>query len=131
MSTFKGDNHSIDYQVQAFAKARFCASFFFNDNNNRNNFKQMKKKIIIIISEVPSPYDLVVGGTLKLSSLIHSLLDFDIKMMFELIKYVLEFITRFLPLLAVFISNRLYQSKTVTTYKRYILAVPFFRRFTR
>ena len=45
-----------------------------------------KKKIIIIISEVPSPYDLVVGGTLNLSSLIHSQLDFDIKMMFELIK---------------------------------------------
>ena len=48
MATFKGNNHSIDYQVQAFAKARFCASFFFffkdNDNNNRNNFKQMKKK---------------------------------------------------------------------------------------
>ena len=44
------------------------------------------KKIIIIISEVPSPHDLVVGGTLNLSSLIHSLLDFDIKMMFKLIK---------------------------------------------
>ena len=46
----------------------------------------MKKKIIIIIIEVPSPYDLVVGGMLNLSSLIHSLLDFDMKMMFELIK---------------------------------------------
>ena len=47
----------------------------------------MKKKIIIIIiREVLSPYDLVVGGTLNLSSLIHSLLDFDIKMMFEHIK---------------------------------------------
>ena len=58
-----------------------------NDNNNRNNFKQMNKKIIIITE------DLIVGGTLNLSSLTHSLLDFDIemvyfdtKMMFELIK---------------------------------------------
>ena len=41
----------------------------------------MKKKIII--TEVPSPYDLVGGGKLNLSSLT---LDFDIKMMFELIK---------------------------------------------
>ena len=45
-----------------------------------------KKKIIINITEVLSPYDLVVGGTLNLSSLTHSLLDLDIKMMFELIK---------------------------------------------
>ena len=45
----------------------------------------MKKKKIII-NKVSSPHDLVVGGTLNLSSLIHSLLDFDIKMMFELIK---------------------------------------------
>ena len=86
MSIFKGKNHCMECQVQAFAKARFCAGFFFkeNDNNNRNNFKQMNKKIII--TEVQSPYDLVVGGTLNLSSLAHSLLDFDIKMMFKLIK---------------------------------------------
>ena len=45
----------------------------------------MKKKNNII-SKVPSQNDLVVGGTLNLSSLIHSLLGFDIKMMFELIK---------------------------------------------
>ena len=29
MSIFKGNNHCIDSQVQAFTKARFCASFFF------------------------------------------------------------------------------------------------------
>ena len=48
--------------------------------------KKKKNILIIIITEVPSPYDLVVGGMLNLSSLTHSLLDVDIKMMFELIK---------------------------------------------
>ena len=49
----------------------------------------LSQDFLIIITEVPSPYNLLVGGTLNLSSLTHSLLDSDIKMMFELIKYVL------------------------------------------
>ena len=46
----------------------------------------MNKKKIIITE------DLVVGGTLNLSSLTHSLLDFDIKMMYFDIKMIFELI---------------------------------------
>ena len=85
----------------------------------------------IIITEVQSPYDLVVGGTLNLSSLAHSLVTrFWYKDDVRAYKISIIIYHKIFTSLAALISNTLYQSKTVTTYKKYILAVPFLRRFT-
>ena len=84
-----------------------------------------KKKII---TKVLSPYDLIVGGTLNGSSLTTS---FWYKNDVWAYKTSIIIYHKIFTLLAVYISNSLYQNKTVTTYKTYILAVPFLRRFTR
>lgn len=51
----------MDCQVQAFAKARFCASLsilkrFEIIDNNRNNYKEMNKEKEIIIIIIKKKY---------------------------------------------------------------------------